>query len=162
MAGKTPHDDAREDATWQDQFLEELGQTSNVTAAAKKAGVKVHKVYRERRLDEGFAAAWRDALCEGYDNLEMDLLFRLRKGELAGGETKKRATRKFDNAAGFRLLTAHRDTVGREKARRSDLSEEAVMASIDAKLDQMRQRQRNLGGLLKENSVHQIEEPDES
>lgn len=131
----------RAHAEWSAIFLGELAATSNVTAAAKKAGVSTRVVYETRRHDAEFARAWRSSLCEGYDALEMALLYRLRVGELkpvAGGA--KRATRSFDNATALRLLAAHRETVARERAIREEEDADAILASINAKLEKMRER----------------------
>ncbi|RDC60999.1 hypothetical protein HME9302_02216 [Alteripontixanthobacter maritimus] len=134
---------------WRDDFLAALAETSNVKGAARKAGVNTAKVYKARRNEPEFAREWQDALAEGYDNLEMDLLHRLREGELEGGKTKAR--RKFDNAISFRLLTAHRDAVGRQKAIRSNEDEDAILDSIDRKLEAMRQRDKAVQDMLKDN-----------
>jgi len=125
---------------WCAPFLAQLALTSNVAASARRAKVDVSTVYKLRRTDSGFARDWFAALCEGYDNLELDLLQRLREGELDGGKTKERARRKFDNATAFRLLAAHRETVTRQRGRNDYEHEDAVLASIDAKLDTMRRR----------------------
>lgn len=114
--------------TWRSEFLASLAETSNVTAAAAKAGVKPDRAYKTRRSEPGFAKAWREALCEGYDNLEMELLHRLRFGESRDGEAK------FDNANALRLLTQHRETVARQRAIRENSDIKQVRASIHAKL----------------------------
>ena len=122
-----------------DRFLEELAHTSNVAAAAAVSGLSTGQVYTLRRADAGFARRWYAALAEGYDNLEMDLLSRLRDGRLedtdAGGKP-----RKFDFATALRCLTAHRDTVSREKGRRTLAEEAATIESINAKIDALRAR----------------------
>ena len=125
---------------WSAIFLAELAATSNVTAAAKKAGVSTRAVYDTRRQDAEFARAWRRALCEGYDALEMALLYRLRVGELKPAAGAKRATRSFDNATALRLLAAHRETVARERAIREEEDADAILASLNAKLEKMRER----------------------
>ncbi|WP_324829095.1 hypothetical protein [Qipengyuania zhejiangensis] len=125
---------------WRDMFLAELALTSNVTRAADKAGVDASTVYKARRSEPDFYRRWHEALAEGYDNLEMDLLRRLRIGELTGGGPAK-SRRKYDNAIAFRLLSAHRESVGRQKALRANEDEDAIIASINAKLEKMRQRQ---------------------
>jgi len=124
---------------WTQAFLSELAATSNVSAAARKADVSATKVYDTRRHNPEFAHAWREALCEGYDNLEMELLRRLRTGELKPVPGTKR-TRAFDNATALRLLTVHRETVARERAVRDNEDADAILASINAKLDRMRER----------------------
>ncbi|MDG5748254.1 hypothetical protein P8Q88_08670 [Qipengyuania sp. XHP0207] len=124
---------------WKDKFLAELARTSNVAAAARKANVDPGAVYKARRSDAEFYRNWQEALAEGYDNLEMDLLRRLRIGELTGGGPTK-SRRKFDNAIAFRLLAAHREAVGRQKALRANEDEDAIIASINEKLSKMRER----------------------
>lgn len=124
---------------WMPLFLAALSESSNVSASAKKAGIDSFTVYKTRREDAAFNRRWQVALAEGYDNLEMDLLRRLRVGQLEGGPAKAR--RKFDNAIAFRLLTAHREAVGRQRAIRSNEDEEAIIKSINDKLERMKQRQ---------------------
>jgi hypothetical protein len=80
------------------------------------------------------------ALCEGYDHLEMETLHRLRTGELKPPTGAKKSMRVFDNASALRLMAAHRETVARQRALREDESEEDILASLDAKLDRMRER----------------------
>ncbi|WP_375290846.1 hypothetical protein [Qipengyuania sp.] len=115
-------------------FLEALADTSNVTAAAAKAGVTRTQVYRLRRSDPVFAAEWYDALAEGYDNLEMELLAHLRAGEGAKGSPK------FDSATALRCLAAHRESVTREKGRRTLEQEQATIDTINRRIDEMRAR----------------------
>lgn len=127
-----------------DRFLEVLAETSNVTAAAETAGIAPGTIYRLRRGDPGFARRWYAALAEGYDNLEMELLGRLRAGEGAdagggGGASKSR----FDTATALRCLTAHRESVAREKGRRTLAEEATTIASINAKIDALRTRQKS-------------------
>jgi hypothetical protein len=125
---------------WTSLFLAELAATSNVSASARRAGVPNTLVYETRRTDPAFNRAWRLALCEGYDALEMALLQRLREGEIKPASGAKKGVRTYDNASALRLLTAHRDTVAREKAQREDEDAEAIIASINAKLEKMRER----------------------
>jgi hypothetical protein len=120
---------------WRDTFLTELADTSNVTAAAARACISLSWVYKTRREDADFARRWLAALCEGYDNLEMDVLYRLRSGKAADTEGAK-----FDNATAIRLLSAHRADVARARALRDDSDEKEVLDSIDAMIDRMRER----------------------
>lgn len=126
---------------WRKPFLAELARTSNVAASARAAGIEPGAAYGARRGDPAFAHQWFEALCEGYDNLELDLLRRLREGELAGATTPAgKARRKYDNATALRLLAAHRASVQRQRGRNDYAYEDEVLASIDAKLERMRQR----------------------
>lgn len=57
----------------QARFLSVLRVTSNVTAAAKAAGVSRHGAHDRYRADAAFRAEWVAALAEGRDHLEMAL-----------------------------------------------------------------------------------------
>ena len=127
-------------AEWTKIFLAALADTSNVAAAARKAGIDTSTAYHRRRHDHDFNRQWQVALCEGYDNLEMDLLYRLRTGELKPAPGTKRASRTYDNATGLRLLAAHRETAVRERAMREHVSAEDIRASIDRKVEELRKR----------------------
>jgi hypothetical protein len=119
---------------WKRPFLAALAETSNVARAAKIAGKDTSTVYETRRRSREFAAKWQAALCEGYDNLEMDLLRRLREGEIKRAPGAKTGVRTFDNATAFRLLVVHREAVAREKAGRANVSAAEVRASIERKV----------------------------
>lgn len=125
---------------WSKPFLAELAATSNVTAAARKAGISTATAYEARRLNPEFNRAWQRALCEGYDHLEMELLHRLRSGEVKPASGARRGARAFDNATAFRLLSAHREAAARQRAIRDNEDAEAIILAINAKLEKMRQR----------------------
>lgn len=127
-------------AKWTKAFLAELAATSNVSASARKAGISTTTAYDSRRSDPEFNRKWQSALCEGYEHLEMEMLHRLRTGEIKQPPSAKRGTRSFDNATAFRLLVAHRDSAARQKAIRADEDADAIIVTIDAKLAIMRQR----------------------
>lgn len=132
---------------WRQTFLAALAESSNVTASAASADISPSWVYKTRREDHSFARSWLAALCEGYDNLEMDLLCRLRNGE-----SKDTADRKFDNATALRSLIAHRTSVAQERALRDNRNEQEVLDSIDAMIDKMRERAAANTALLLEDS----------
>lgn len=125
---------------WSPVFLRELAATSNVSAAARKARVPTTLVYAARRTNPEFNRKWQQALCEGYELLEMDLLLRMRSGELKPAPGAKRGVRTFDNAIALRLLGAHKDSVSRQRATRDYEDSEAILLSINAKLERTRQR----------------------
>ncbi len=127
-------------AKWSKAFLSELAATSNVTASAKKAGISTTHAYDTRRNNAEFNRDWRRSLFEGYEHLEMELLHRLRTGELKPASGAKRGVRAFDNATALRLLAAHRESAARQRAIRSSEDAEAIVLSINAKLERMRQR----------------------
>lgn len=116
---------------WRTYFLQTLAATSNVTASAKEAGISLSRAYKTRREHADFAAAWRAALYEGYEHLEMEVLACLRGHD---------PDRKLDIANAIRLLAAHRDTIAAERAKRHGQDEAAVFAALDRKLATIRSR----------------------
>lgn len=131
-------------AQWSKPFLAELAASSNVSAAARKAGIATATAYEARRTNPEFNRAWQRALCEGYDHLEMELLHRLRSGEIKPASAARRGVRSFDNAIAFRLLLAHKEAAARQRAIRDNADSEAIIAAINAKLEQIRQRRAAL------------------
>ena len=120
---------------WQKHFLDHLAESSNVTASAKAAGVNPSRAYLVRREDPDFARAWLAALYEGYLHLEMEVLRRLRDGDQKTGEQDK-----YDFANAIRLLGAHRDNAARAQAQQRNVSAAEVRASIDRKVEAIRQQ----------------------
>lgn len=131
---------------WKAIFLNALAETSNVKAACDLAGISQSLVYKTRREDSEFAAAWYAALAEGYDNLEMELLSRLREGRLEDVDEDGNK-RKFDIGTAFRCLIAHRETVAKEKGRATLDDEVATMKSINEKIDRIRRREERAAEL---------------
>ena len=84
----------------------------------------------------------------------MELLHRLRTGEIKPAAGAKRAVRSFDNATAFRLLAIHRESAVRERAVRQSVSAAEIRESIDRKVEELRQRvlaanaEREAAGIL--------------
>lgn len=116
---------------WRGVFLDYLAETSNVTRAAREAGVSPSRAYKVRREEPLFAELWRVALLEGYEHLELETLNRLRDGTTSDGP-------KFDIANALRLLALHRETAARAQAERRNVSSAEVRASIDRKVEEIR------------------------
>ncbi len=127
-------------AQWSKPFLSELAATSNVSAAARKAKISTTTAYDTRRANPEFNRKWLAALCEGYDHLEMELLHRLRTGEVKPATGAKKGSRAFDNATAFRLLAAHRESAARQRAINHNQDSARILVSINTKLDKMRER----------------------
>jgi hypothetical protein len=127
-------------AQWSKTFLSHLAETSNVSASAKQAGISKTTAYDKRRKDAEFNRKWQEALFEGYQHLEMETLQRLRDGEVKQKRDAQRGNRVFDNGNAIRLLLAHRQSAARQEAIRDNRDADAILASIDAKLDRMRER----------------------
>ncbi len=122
---------------WQKHFLDHLAESSNVSESAKIAGINPSRAYLVRRQDPQFARQWLAALWEGYLHLEMEVLRRLRDGDQKAGETDK-----YDFANAIRLLNAHRDNAARAQAEQRNVSADEIRASIDRKVERIRQQIR--------------------
>lgn len=120
---------------WRTTFIETLAVTSNVARAAAAGGVSTARAYRTRRAEPEFARAWRAALAEGYLHLEMEVIRRLREGDLTVVEGQK-----FDFANAIRLLSAHRNAASGDSGRERYVSAAEVRASIDRKIEEIRRR----------------------
>lgn len=131
---------------WPDIFINNLAETSNVKAAADAASVSQTLVYKKRRIDTDFARRWYEALAEGYDRLEMDLLERLRTGRIEDVDTAGNK-RKFDIGTAFRCIAAHRDSVAREKGRKTLATEVATMKAINEKIDALHAKEQRAAEL---------------
>lgn len=125
---------------WPDLFINALAESSNVKSAADEAGVSQTLVYKKRRTDAVFAQRWYEALAEGYDRLEMDLLERLRSGRLEDVDADG-TKRKFELSTAFRCIAAHRENVAREKGRKKLSDEIVTMKAINARIDEQRDRE---------------------
>lgn len=135
-AGEAPIPEKRRAGPrWREQFLEFLAESSNITDAARRAGVSTGKAYKERRSDPDFARAWLAALWEGYFLLEMEVLRRLREGD-----QQAKAGERYDFANALRLLTAHRENAAHAEAQQRNVTAAEVRASIDRKVEEIRQR----------------------
>ena len=100
-------------------FLSCLAETCNVSAAAREVGRPTRIYYDLRRRDADFRAAWMEALREGYEMLEMELVHRARFGtpkDVFYRGRKTATTRVFDNATALKLLHLHRASVERMRA----------------------------------------------
>lgn len=120
---------------WRSRFIENLAISSNVTRSAEQAGISLSRAYRVRRTDPDFAQQWQAALADGYLHLELEVVRRLREGDIKAGDGQK-----FDFANAIRLLAAHRDAAVVGQARERDVSAAEVRASIDRKIEEIRHR----------------------
>ncbi len=122
-------------------FLGFLAESSNVKRSAERAGLKPGTVYQRRRQDSAFSRRWLAALYEGYLHLELEVVRRLREGEMTGNNDDK-----YDFANAIRLLTAHRENAARAQAEQRNVTAAAVRASIDRKVEAIRQQVRQEKG----------------
>ena len=125
------------DRHWRGLFLDTLAETSNVSEAARRAGINPSRAYKVRREESAFRAKWANALNEGYAHLELETLHRLRTGS-------DKDDRKYDLANALRLLSLHRQNVAQARAVEGEEDEEAILASLNAKIDAMRAREAEI------------------
>ena len=131
-------------------FIAMLAATGIVTQAARHIGVSLEALYalRNRPGAEGFAAAWEAAVDRGMARLEDCALERAIAGEervlVRRGEVVARWTRYDTQLLVFLLRNRRRGRFGdggRGVAAPEPMPDEAaIYASINAKLDKMRER----------------------
>ena len=85
---------------WRGLFLDVLAESSNVSESARRAGINPSRAYKVRREEPEFARAWLAALYEGYIHLEMEVVRRLREGDM---QTENKDKYDFANAIRDRL-----------------------------------------------------------
>jgi len=118
------------------RFLETLALTSNVSASERAAEMPPSSAYKERNRDPEFHAAWEQALHEGYDRLELQLLQRAIKGQRKPVRDKGKIVgynTEFSEKLALTLLGVHRQNV-RGGARQAQESAAAFHRRIAAKL----------------------------
>ena len=132
-------------------FLDHLAETSNVSVAAKRAGVSRSAVYRLRAVSPAFSNGWQSAIATGYDELEFRMLKTARFGTLKPVKRPDgsigRAT-EYDDAQGLKLLMAYKASVEKtnsDKMRGESVGADALAAAtardqLAATLEQIRQR----------------------
>ena len=128
---------------WRGLFLDLLAETSNVSESARRAGINPSRAYKIRREEPEFARQWLSALWEGYTHLEMEVLRRLREGDMITSDNAK-----YDFANAIRLLSAHSDSAARAQADQRNVSAAEIRASIDRKVEAIRlqlQREKEKG-----------------
>jgi hypothetical protein len=100
-------------------FLATLATTCNVSHSARTVARSARVFYDLRRRDEHFRAAWMEALREGYDLLELELVRRARFGtpkDVFYQGRRTATTRVFNDGIALRLLHLHRKSVDQMRA----------------------------------------------
>lgn len=100
-------------------FLTRLSETCNVSLSARETGRSARVFYDLRRRDPQFRTDWGEALREGYELLEMEMLHRARFGtprEVFYQGRKTATTRVHNDATALRLLHLHRRSVEQMRA----------------------------------------------
>ena len=149
IGGRKPHLRKATRKNWskakEQTFLSTLAETCNVTRACAAAGVGVTSVYRRKKENAGFRAAWLTAISIAYQQLELVLLERAFNGTeklvrvRAGDAT---TMREYSNTLGVSLLKMHRDTADAEFELPPDEIEE-IRERLIRKLERMKERDAN-------------------
>lgn len=126
---------------WRELFLDTLAETSNVSEAARFSEVSTSRAYKTKKLDAEFRKQWNAALLEGYEQLELETLQRLRFG--TGKDDNK-----FDIANAIRLLMHHRENVAKLQAVREHRDEGEVLEQLGAKIKAMKAREAEVRQML--------------
>jgi hypothetical protein len=128
------------------RFLESLGETANITASAKAAGMCRPTAYKLRRSDPAFRAGWDAALLQAYEALEARVLERAMdgvrqvvryQGEPVGEDVK------YNDQVALGLLRMHRQAMERARAAGAGFEgcdAEALAGEIRRKLAEMQAR----------------------
>jgi hypothetical protein len=139
-----------EGARWSDEaeerFLEELAASCNVRAAAAAAGFSTTAVYKRRMRWPGFAAAWAEAVDQGYARLEAMLVEQATDSLRVLRQTRHERKREDDGrpnvpfAQALNLLRLHRAEVRGGKPQNYRAAEKApdmdeIRASILRKIE---------------------------
>ena len=124
-------------------FLEHLSQTANVSASAAAVGIDSAQAYKLRRREPEFAAEWRAALVNAYDEIEQELLNRALNGVdrpivWQGRETGRVSG--LDTTLMLRVMGIHREEV--RAARAADFDLGAARQRLSERLDDLAERLR--------------------
>ena len=128
-------------------FLNALSDTCNVTLAAKMAGVGNTTVYTRRGADAAFRDGWARAIAQGYARLEIETLERALRGSVRTITNKDGSTEtqvEYSDRVALTLLRMHRDMAevpdkrDRQDARMSAEEVEELRARLAAKLERVR------------------------
>lgn len=138
-------------AAKRDKFLEHLAVSCNVAASCRKAGMHDSLVYRHRRTDAAFRAAWARAVAEAVERLEMMILERAMNGKVVektrSGQTIK--TVEYPDHIAIALIRAHKDTVAPDETDDEETLA-ALREKISRKLDIVARREAAKAGVARD------------
>ncbi|MBO9574489.1 MAG: hypothetical protein J7494_02010 [Sphingobium sp.] len=136
-------------------FLTMLSTCLNVRRAVESVGLSYSSAYQLKRRDREFARDWAEALDQGYDNLELEMMRQAIEGcertetvqeTLDGPVTQVRIVRSHPHGMALRLLQAHRVEVQIHRRAQDELdSDEDIAARVRAHMDIVRGRLRANG-----------------
>lgn len=124
-------------------FLGVLADTCNVSEACRQSKVKMTVVYRRRKMDAAFRAAWIDAIAAGYSRLEMMLLDRAFNGTekvIRRRDGSEERMMEYPDGLALKLLKMHRETAVEADSEQSQENVDEIRERIVRKLQRMKAR----------------------
>lgn len=124
-------------------FLETLGETCNVTGAAKAAGMSLTSAYNRRKRVAAFRAAWAEAIAAAYQRLELALLDRALNGTekvVTRRDGSEERMRDYSNSVALTLLRMHRETANEVIEQPGEEEVAEVRRRLVEKLERLRAR----------------------
>jgi hypothetical protein len=128
-----------------DVFLQALAATGNVAASCRASGLGRTTVYRYKEQDEAFAAAWKEALEEACDDLELEARRRGKDGVLTPVYYKGKIVghiREYSDTLLLSQLKAHCPQLYRDRVVKQEVSGsvrlEHVLSDALAKAEEAR------------------------
>ena len=132
----------------EERFLTVLADTSNVTMAAKEAGVSSSNAYRRRKENAAFRAAWLEAIAVAYSRLELVLLERAFNGTekvVKRRDGSEERMTEYSNQLGLTLLKMHRDTAVEAAPENEPENIDEIRERLFNKLERLRKREETRG-----------------
>jgi len=147
VAAKKPQQKKQAERDWSkakaEAFLGVLAETCNVSEACRQTKVPMTVVYRRRKMDAAFRAAWADAIAVGYSRLELMLLERAFNGTekvVKRRDGSEERMMEYPNQLGLRLLQLHRETAIEAESEMPAEDVDEIRQRIVQKLQRMKKR----------------------
>jgi hypothetical protein len=155
IAGERPQMRKASRKSWNKEkegvFLSALAETCNVTRACEAAGVGVTSVYRRKKENAAFRAAWLAHISIAYQQLELVLLERAFNGTekiVPARAGEARTMREYSNQLGVALLKMHREAAMDAEFELPPDEMEEVRERLIRKLQRL--KERDAGGHAEE------------
>jgi hypothetical protein len=126
-----------------ERFLGVLAETCNVSEACRQTGISMTVVYRRRKMDAKFRAAWNETLSGAYSRLELVLLDRAFNGTekvMTRHDGSEDRMREYPNHIALRLLQMHRETVSETQHEMAEEDVNEIRERLVRKLQRMKKR----------------------
>lgn len=129
--------------TKEEAFLTALVETCNVTLACRESGLSSQAVYKRRKANAAFRAAWSEAIAIAYRRLEMVLLERALNGSekvVTRKDGSEERVREYPNAIALQLLKMHKDTAETAEYEPAPGEADELRKRIQGKVERLRKR----------------------